>query len=76
MSRFSMFVPTKSDVKLANANMVHAQVIGIVLWNFTNYPIIYPVATVYYFPGNPSNTISSGELKFHLGFQKVTSEHL
>ena len=71
-----MFVPTKSDVKLAYANMVHAQVIGIVLCNFTDCPIIYPVVTVYYFPGNPSNTISSGDLKFYPGFQKVTSEHL
>ena len=29
---------------------------------------------VYYFSGHPSNTISSGALKFYAGFQKVTSE--
>ena len=76
MSHFSMFVPTKSDVKFANENMGHAQVIGIIWFNFTNFPIIYPAVTVYYCPGNPSNTISSGDLQFHLGFQKVTSEHI
>ena len=76
MSHFYMFVQTKSDVKLANANMGHAQVISIVLCNFTNCTIIYPVVTVYYCPGNPSNTISSGDLKFYLGFKKVTYEHL
>ena len=31
---------------------------------------------VYYFPGHPSNTISSGVLKFYVGFQKVTPEPL
>ena len=31
---------------------------------------------VYYCPGNPSNTISSGDLKFHLGFQNITTEHI
>ena len=71
-----MFVPKQSDVKLANGNMGHAQVIGIILCNFTNCPIIYPLVTVYYFPGNPSNTISSCDLKFYPGFQKVASEHL
>ena len=76
MSNFSMFVPTKSDVKLANGNMGHAQVIGIILCHFTNFPIIYPVVPVYYCPGHPSNTISLGELKFHLGFQNITSEHI
>ena len=29
---------------------------------------------VYYFPGRPLNTISSGALKCCVGFQKVTSE--
>ena len=62
-----MFVPTKSDVKLANENMGHAQVIGIILCHFTNFPIIYPVAPVYYCPGHPSNTILPGELKFYPG---------
>ena len=76
MSHFSMFVPTKSDVKLANGNKGHAQVIGIILCHFTNLPIIYPVVTVYYCPDHPSNTISSGDLKFHLGFQNITSEIL
>ena len=31
---------------------------------------------VYYFPGHPSNTISSGALKFYVGFQKFTYEPL
>ena len=31
---------------------------------------------VYCFPRNPSNTISSGTLKFYAGFQKVTYEPL
>ena len=76
ISHFSIFVPTKSDVKLANGNKGHAQVIGIILCHFTNFPIIYPVVPAYYFPGHPSNTISSGDLKFHLGFQNITSEHI
>ena len=38
--------------------------------------IIYPVGPVYYFPGHLSNTISSGDLKFYVGFKKVKSEHL
>ena len=71
-----MFVPTKSDAKLANVYMGHAQVIGIILCNFTNCPIIYPVVPVYYCPGKPSNTISLGDLKFYPGFQNITSEHL
>ena len=64
MSHFSMFVPTKDSVKLANGNMGHAQVIGIVLCIFSNIFTIYPVWPVYYCPGQPSNTISSGDLKF------------
>ena len=75
MSHFYMFFPTKSDVKLANVNMGHAQLIGIILCHFTNCPIIYPVVPVYYCTGHPSNTISSGDLKFHLGFQNIVSEH-
>ena len=31
---------------------------------------------VYYFPSHPYNTISPGALKFYVGFQKVTSEHI
>ena len=31
---------------------------------------------VYYYPGQPSNTISSGVLKCYVGFQNVTSEPL
>ena len=43
MSRFSLFVPTKSTVKLSYGNTGHAQVIGIVLCHFTDCNIIYPV---------------------------------
>ena len=76
MSHFSMFVPTNATVKLANGNMGHAQGIGIILCCFTNCSIIHPVGTVYYCPGHPSNTISSGALKFYIGFKKVTYEPL
>ena len=76
MSQFSINLPTKETVKLANGNRVHAQGIGILLCRFTNYPIIYEAGTVYYCPGYPSNTISSGALKFYISFQKVTSEPL
>ena len=68
MSHFSMFVPTKTTVKLANGSTVHAQGIGIILCSFTNCLIIYLVGQVYYCPGQPSNTISSGALKFYVGF--------
>ena len=30
----------------------------------------------YYFPGDNSNTISSGALKLYIGFQKIKSEPL
>ena len=76
MSHFSMLVPTKATVKLANGNTGHDQVIGIVLCRFPNFSIIYPVGPVYYCPGHPSNTISSGVLKFYICFKKVTSETL
>ena len=76
MSHFSMFVPAKATVKLANGNTGHAQGIGIILCRFPNCSIIYPVGPVYYFPGHPYNTISSGALKFYIGFKKVTSETL
>ena len=76
MSHFSMFVPTKATVKLANGNTGNAQVIGIILCQFTNCFIIYPLGKFYYCPSHPSNTISSGALKIYVGFQKVTSEPL
>ena len=76
MSHFSMFVPTKSTVKLANINTGHAQGIGIILFHFTNCSIIYPVVPVYYCPCYPFNTVSSGDLKVYSGFQKVASESL
>ena len=37
MSHFSMFVPTKATVKLANGNMGHDQIIGIILCLFPSY---------------------------------------
>ena len=76
MSRFSMFVLTKATVKLANENTRHDQKIRIILCCFPNYSIIYTLGPVYYFPGHPYNTISSGALKFYTGFQRVKSEHL
>ena len=76
MSQFSIFVPIKATVKLANGNTGHAQGIGIILCPFPNFSIIYTVGPVYYCPGHPSNTISSGALKFYIGFKKVTSEPL
>ena len=69
-----MFVPTKSTLKMANLNTGHAQGIGIILYCFTNCSVINPVGTVYYYPYQPSNTISSGAIKVYVGFQKVTSE--
>ena len=68
MSHFSMFVLTKATVKLDNGNTGHAQGIGIILCRFPNCSIIYPVGPVYYCPDYPSNTISSGALKFYIGF--------
>ena len=76
MSHFSMFVPTKATVKLANGNTGHSQVIGVILCRFTNCLVIYLVGPVYYCPSHPSNTISSGALKFYICFLKVTSEPL
>ena len=69
-----MFVSTKVNVKPANVNMGYAQGIGIILCCFHNFPIIYPVIPVYYFPCNPYNTISLSYLKCYVGFQKVTCE--
>ena len=62
-----MFVPTKATVKLANGNMGNTQVIGIILCRFPKFSIIYLVGPVYYCPGHPSNTISSGALNFYIG---------
>ena len=76
ISHFSMFVTTNNTIKLDNGITGNAQVSGIILCLFTNCYIIYPVGTVYYFPGHPYNTISSVALKFYVGFQKVTSEPL
>ena len=76
MSHYSMSLPTKATVKLANGNTGHAQGIGIILCRFPNCSIIYPVLPVYYCPGHPSNAISSGALNFYIGFKKVTSEPL
>ena len=76
MSQFSMFIPTKVTVKLDNEKTVHAQGIGILLCCFPDCSIIYPVEPVYYFPGHLYNIISSGALKFYVGFQKVASETL
>ena len=76
MSHFSMFIQTKYTVKLANGNTLYSQVIGIILCHFPNCPIIYMVGSVYYCPGQPSNTNSSGAQHFFVSFQKVTSEPL
>ena len=62
MSQFSMFVPTKYTAKLANVNMVHAQVIRVVLCSFPICSVIYLVGTVYYCTGHPSNTISCPQI--------------
>ena len=66
--------PSKATVKLANENTGHDKLIGVILCHFLTWPIIYPLEPVYYFPGDPSNTISFFTLKFYVGFQKVTYE--
>ena len=76
MSHFPMFVPTKYTVKLANESTGHAQAIGIILCCFPNCAVIYPVGTVQYFPGHPSNNILSDALKLYVFLNKVTSELL
>ena len=68
MSRFSMFVPTKATVKLSYGNKRHEQEIGVILCRFPNCSIIYLVGLIYYCPGHPSSTISSGALKLYVGF--------
>ena len=59
-----------------NGNTDHYQGIGIILCHFTKCSIIYPVVTVCCCPGQPSNTISPGALKFYVGFKMFTSEPL
>ena len=76
ISHFSMFVSTKATVKLSNVSTGHAQGIGIMFCHFPKCLIIYPVGPVYYCPCHPSNTVSSGALKFYVGFKNVTSETL
>ena len=47
MSQFSTFVPTKATVKLAYGNTGNDQGVGIILCQFPNCLIIYPVGPVY-----------------------------
>ena len=76
MPHFYMFVQTNANVKLSNGNTGHAQGIGIILCNFTNCTVIDTTASVYYFPGHPSNTISSSALTYYVSFKKVMFEPL
>ena len=71
ISHFSMFVPTNATVKLANGKTGHAQGIWIILCHYPNCSIIYIVGPVYYCPGHPSNTISSGSLIFYVCFKRL-----
>ena len=75
-SQFSMFFLTKATVKLANWNMGNAQGVGIISCHFPKCSIIYPVVSVYYFPGLTSNTILAGALKCYACFQKLKYEPL
>ena len=50
--------------------------LGLFYFLFPNYSVIYPVVPVYYCPGHPPNTISSGALKFYAVFQKFTYKPL
>ena len=74
ISNFSIFFPTKATVKLDNGNAEFSQGIRIILIWFPNCSIIYPVGSVNYFTGCPSNTISSVAFKCYAIFQKVTYE--
>ena len=47
LSHLSMFVPTRSNVKLTDVNTGHSQRIGIILCWFTNCTIIYTVGPFY-----------------------------
>ena len=66
-----MFVPTNVTVKLANGTMIHAQVIGIILCHFPNFPIIYLVGPFCYFPVHPYNTISLVPSNFMFAFKRL-----
>ena len=68
LSHLYISVMTKSNVKLANDSMGHAQGIWIILCYFPNFPIVYHVGLVYYFPGHPYNNTSLGTLKYYVGF--------
>ena len=68
-----MYVPTRSNVKLADTNMGHAQGIEIILYQFTICPNIHPLGQAYFCPVNLQNTISLGTLKWYVGSKKVTS---
>ena len=70
MSHFSMFLPTKATVKLYNRNTGNTQLIGVILYLFPKFSILYPVGPVYYCPGHPYNIISSGALHFYVGFKR------
>ena len=76
ISWFSMFVPTKDTMKIANGNIVQSKGIGMIYWHFTNCSIIYPVGPVYYCPRHSPNTISPVALNVYVGSQKVASEPL
>ena len=68
---FLCFLPTKATVKLANNNTGHLQEIEIILCRFPNCTIIYTVVPVYHCTSHPSNTISSGALKFLRVFKRL-----
>ena len=76
MSHFSMFVPTKANMKLSTYNKVHAQGIGVVLCHFTNHHIIYSLVPVYYCPDHAKNKILLGAIKCYVGFKTIISEPL
>ena len=75
MCHFSISLLIKANVKLANGNMTHAQVICIILLCFINLHIIYPVGPVYYSTSHPFNTISLGAFKYYVCL-KILSEPL
>ena len=75
LSHFSMLVPAKANVKLANKNTENDRGIGIILYRFTKFPIIYPVRPFYYCPGHlptPSHQVPSN---FMLDFKRLRLNH-
>ena len=68
-SKLSMLFPTRANVKLFDGKMGLAEVTGIILCWFTNYPVIYPAVLVYYCTCYPLKTISSVALKYYDEFQ-------